>query len=158
MFIWSFTEGLLMTLGLELDSHHMGTEHLTCGWRRAVILLVLCGAGVCAMQVPLLAPHCPLCPPPVAQLPDLSGPWSVTFGFPMWLSGKESVSHWKRCKRRGFDSWVRRIPGGGNGNLLQYSCLENSVGRGDWPWGPRQLDMTWRLSRPAVTVRATLSS
>ena len=23
-------------------------------------------------------------------------------------------------------------PGGGNGNLLQYSCLENSMDRGEW--------------------------
>ena len=25
-----------------------------------------------------------------------------------------------------------RYPGVGNGNRLQYSCLENSVDRGDW--------------------------
>ena len=25
-----------------------------------------------------------------------------------------------------------RSPGGGNGNLLQYSCPENSVDRGNW--------------------------
>ena len=25
-----------------------------------------------------------------------------------------------------------RSPGGGNGNLLQYSSLENSMDRGDW--------------------------
>ena len=25
-----------------------------------------------------------------------------------------------------------RSPGEGNGNLLQYSCLENSMHRGDW--------------------------
>ena len=28
-----------------------------------------------------------------------------------------------------------RSPGEGNGNSLQYSCLENSVDRGDW-WAP----------------------
>ena len=26
----------------------------------------------------------------------------------------------------------RRSPGGGNGNLLQYSCLENPMDRGAW--------------------------
>ena len=26
----------------------------------------------------------------------------------------------------------RSSPGGGNGNLLQYSCLENSMDRGTW--------------------------
>jgi len=28
-------------------------------------------------------------------------------GFPRWLSGKESAC---QCRRRGFDSWVRKIP------------------------------------------------
>ena len=28
-----------------------------------------------------------------------------------------------------------RSPGGGNGNLLQYSCLKNPMNRGDW-WDP----------------------
>ena len=27
---------------------------------------------------------------------------------------------------------LRRVPGGGNGNPLQYSCLENSTDRGTW--------------------------
>ena len=26
-----------------------------------------------------------------------------------------------------------RSPGGGHGNPLQYSCLENPMGRGAWP-------------------------
>ena len=30
-------------------------------------------------------------------------------------------------------SGLERSPGGGNGNSLQYSCLENSVDRGAWP-------------------------
>ena len=30
----------------------------------------------------------------------------------------------------GFFPWVRKIPGIENGNLLQYSCLENSMDRG----------------------------
>ena len=32
--------------------------------------------------------------------------------------------------RHGFDPWVRNIPGEGNGNPLQYSCLENSMDSG----------------------------
>ena len=31
-----------------------------------------------------------------------------------------------------FDPWTGRSPGGGHGNPLQYSCLENSMDRGDW--------------------------
>ena len=28
--------------------------------------------------------------------------------------------------------WSERSPGGGNGNLLQYSCLENPMDTGAW--------------------------
>ena len=32
----------------------------------------------------------------------------------------------------GSTHWLRRSPGEGNGNPLQYSCLENSMDRGAW--------------------------
>ena len=38
-----------------------------------------------------------------------------------------------------------RSSGEGNGNPLQYSCLENSMDRGAWqasPWGHKELDTT----------------
>ena len=36
-------------------------------------------------------------------------------------------------KRRGFDPWVRKTPGGGHGSLFQHPCLEN-------PHGQRRLE------------------
>ena len=44
-----------------------------------------------------------------------------------------------------------RSPGVGNGNLLHYSCLENSIDRGAWPTTghgvtKKELDMIERLS------------
>ena len=40
--------------------------------------------------------------------------------------------------------------GEGNGNPLQYSCLENPMDRGAWqaysPWGRKELDTTERLT------------
>ena len=36
------------------------------------------------------------------------------------------------CKRHGFGPWVRKIPGGGNDNPPQSSCLENPMDRGAW--------------------------
>ena len=43
-----------------------------------------------------------------------------------------------------------RSPGEGNGNPLQYSCLENSMNRRVWratsPWGGKVLDMTEQLT------------
>ena len=38
----------------------------------------------------------------------------------------------RRHKRHQFDPSVVKIPGVGNGNPLQYSCLENSMDRGAW--------------------------
>ena len=53
-------------------------------------------------------------------------------GFLGDTSGKEPVCLFRRLKRCSFDPWVRKIPGGGNGNLFQYSCLENPMDRGAW--------------------------
>ena len=42
-----------------------------------------------------------------------------------------------------------RSSGEGNGNPLQYSCLEDSMDRGAWhsPWGHKESDMTEQLTR-----------
>ena len=41
---------------------------------------------------------------------------------------------------------LERSPGGGSGNPLQYSCLENPMDRGAWwptvPWDRKELDRT----------------
>ena len=51
------------------------------------------------------------------------------WGFPGGTSGKESTCQCKRHERQGFDPSVGKSPGGGHNNLLQYSCLENSMDR-----------------------------
>ena len=48
-----------------------------------------------------------------------------------------------------------RSPGGGNGNPLHYSCLENSMDRGAWltvHGGKKESDMTEHLSTMLVTA------
>ena len=47
-----------------------------------------------------------------------------------------------------------RSPGGGHGNPLQYSCLENPVDRGAWGYGPWGHSQT-RLSESAPTPSQT---
>ena len=56
----------------------------------------------------------------------------LTTGLPGGASGKEPTSQCRRHRRHGFDLWVGRSPGGGHGNLCQYSCLENPMDRGAW--------------------------
>ena len=50
-------------------------------------------------------------------------------GFQGGVKVKESACRCRRCRRHRFDPGVRKIPGRGNGNSLQYSCLENCRGQ-----------------------------
>ena len=50
-------------------------------------------------------------------------------GFPGGSDGKAFASN---EGDQGSIPWLGRSPGDGNGNPLQYSCLENSMDRGAW--------------------------
>jgi len=50
-------------------------------------------------------------------------------GFPYSSVGKESACN---AGDPGLIPELGRSPGEGNGNPLQYSCLENLTGRGAW--------------------------
>ena len=74
-------------------------------------------------------------------------------GFLGGTSGKEPTCQRGRCKWRGFDPCVGKIPGGGYGNPLKYYCRKNPMDRGTWQTivhrvaqsqtRPKQLS-TWR--------------
>ena len=49
-----------------------------------------------------------------------------------WHTGKESACQCRRCKRCRFIPGSGWSAGVGNGNPLQYSCLEYSMDRGAW--------------------------
>ena len=55
-----------------------------------------------------------------------------SMGFLGGTSGKEPACQCRRHKRGRFDPWVGTSPGGGHGNPLQYSSLENPMDRGAW--------------------------
>ena len=75
----------------------------------------------------------------------LKSPWAS-----WWLSGKESTCNagdLQLARDVGFIPWLGRFPGKGNGNLLQYSCLEYPMDRGTWHWwGYRDSDSTEQLN------------
>ena len=52
--------------------------------------------------------------------------------LPQWLRGKASSGSTGDARDASLISGSERSPGGGNGNLLQYSCWENPMDRGDW--------------------------
>ena len=102
-------------------------------------------------------------PPPLSRLvaSSLPGPspgsdtWAPcrvgqflqALGLPWWLSGKESTCS---AGDAGSIPWLGRSSGGGHGNPLQYSCLENPHGQrslvGYSLWDCKESDMTERLS------------
>ena len=67
---------------------------------------------------------------------EMKGPLSPMEGFWGSSAGKESTCN---AGDLGSIPGLGRSPGGGHGNLLQYSCLENSHGQrslvGYSPWG-----------------------
>ena len=72
--------------------------------------------------------------------------------IPSSSDGKESACN---AGDQGSVPGSGRSPGEGNGNPLQYSCLENSMDRGAlWApcslWGLEELDMTEQLTAHAV--------
>ena len=71
----------------------------------------------------------------------------ILLGFPGGSTGKESA-----CNVGDLDLilGLGRSPGGGHGNPIQYSCLENPHGHrslvGYSPWGCKEWDTTEQLS------------
>ena len=63
-----------------------------------------------------------------------------SMGFPGGSDDKESVSN---SGDLGSVSGSGRYPGEGNGNPLQYSCLENSMDRGAWRATVRGVTKIW---------------
>ena len=61
----------------------------------------------------------------------------------MWLSGKETAY---KAGDTGDTGWIpgsERPPGGGHGNPLQYSCLENRMDRGAWGATVHRVAESW---------------
>ena len=52
--------------------------------------------------------------------------------FPQWLSGKEFACSAGDAEDMGSIPGSGTSPGGGHGNPLQYSCLENPMDLGGW--------------------------
>ena len=90
----------------------------------------------------------------------------ITFGGDYWseegvpggFSGKESACQCRRLRRHGFDPWVGRSSGGGNGNPPQDSCLRKAMVREE-PGGVQytglKRDTTEQLSAHSTGLKRT---
>ena len=79
---------------------------------------------------------------PIGQRHELGAPTNLVqcftnsevhrMGFPGNASGKEPARQCRNIRDMGLMPRSGRSPGGGYGNPLQYSCLENLLDRGAW--------------------------
>ena len=67
-----------------------------------------------------------------SQIPSLMGNCRWASGFPGGSVVKKPTYQCRSHRRQEFDPRVGKIPGGGKGNRLQYSCLGNPMDRGAW--------------------------
>ena len=67
----------------------------------------------------------------------------VQIGLPWWLSGKESACNSGATGDVGSIPGSGRPLGGGHGNPLQYSCLENPMDRGAWQATVHRVAKSW---------------
>ena len=74
-------------------------------------------------------------------------------GFPSGASDKEPACQRRTCKRCGFNT-SGRSSGGGHGNPLQYSCLENPIDIGARGLQSIVLQRTWHHQNRLVHTRA----
>ena len=75
----------------------------------------------------------------------------LRWGFPGDSNGKASAYN---VGDLGLIPGLGRSPGEGNGNPLQYSCLENSTDEG--AWGCKELNMTELLHSLVAEMRDSI--
>ena len=103
-----------------------------------------------------LSPSCFLCPRVELQknclsLPSLSHALSCQL-CPLLVLVAQMVESTCNAGDVGLVPGLGRSPGGGNGTLLQYSCLENPMDRGAWWAAAQGGSKSWtRLSNRART-------
>ena len=70
----------------------------------------------------------------------------IKFGLSQWLSSKESICNAGDAGDVSSIPGLGRCPGGGCGNPLHYSCLENPMDRGAWK------DMVHRVAKSQIRL------
>ena len=121
-------------------------SHLSQNLPQFIVIHTVKGFGI----VNLLKPHNP--PTQNSTETTVKGFWKYNNSYTSRAGQMgEEIIITKFCKPlnkwAGFDPWLGRFPGEGNGNLLQYSCLENPMEGGAWWATVHRVTKSWtRLS------------
>ena len=71
-----------------------------------------------------------------------------------WRIGKESACN---AGDAGSIAGLGRSPGGGHGNRLQYSCLQNPMGRGAWQATVHGVTKSWTPLNDSTFAQKAMS-
>ena len=87
----------------------------------------------------------PLCEAKLHAFPHVV--YSLLSGLPRWSAVKKPLASAGDAGDKGLSPGLRRSPIGGNGNSLQYSCLENPMDRRTWQATVHEAakNQTWQL-------------
>ena len=118
-------------LGFSSDSQHL-IPHISWFFLLSMVGKDIKNNGLFGRQIFQVSSHKlikGMCSNPDLSNSKLFTPIPGYLGLPWWLSGKETA-----CSEGDLGSILGsgRSPGEGNGNPLQYSCLENPMDRGAW--------------------------
>ena len=72
-------------------------------------------------------------------------------GLPQWLKGKEFACNTGVTGDMGLIPELGRSPGGGHGNPVQYSCLENPIYRRAWWATVHRVPKSWTQQKQLST-------
>ena len=79
----------------------------------------------------------------MTSFPDLGLKYHILWDFSGCASGKEPTCQCRDVRDTGSIPGLKRSPGGGYGNPLQYSCLENPMDRGAWQATIHSVAKSW---------------
>ena len=96
------------------------------GWNGEGGGMFTCGIFLCACVSPKSPLHKETSPVRFGVHP------TAAWGLPPWLSGKELVCNARDAGDADSIPGSGRSPGEGNGNPLEYSCLENPMDKEAW--------------------------
>ena len=116
----------------NMGSRHMGSVVVAHRLRCSEVCGIFSDQGLNLCLLYFLAYSSPLSHQGSLEVKQFDLDYLLPKGLPWWLNGRESACNAGVTGDASSIPESGRSPGGGRGNPLQYSCLEDPMDRGAW--------------------------